>query len=418
MTIKETIPNSVQALCPHIDLVNPDSYQTTPFEWFKELRSDHPVIWHEDPDSGVGFWALTKREDLDFVSRNPDLFSSAARGCAFVEQGEEEMSMLRNMILNMDPPEHIGFRKLIAAAFKPKTIKAMEPFLRETARAILDRVARKGECEFVSEVAVPLPMATICHLVGADQSDADTIMGWADACLGGDDPEVTVEGTDLWTATKEIFVYSKMLADKYRGSDAKNLTVTLVNANVDGDALTDEQFGYFFFLLLIAGIETTRTATTTGMKLMIEHPDQLQKILDDPSLIPHAVEEVLRYDAPVIQFRRTAMQDVELRGKTIKKGDKVVFFYSSANHDEDVFAEPEKFDVTRGVDTNLQRDHRAFGTGEHFCLGAHLARLQLKVMYEEMFPRLRNPKFAGEYKRLRSHDVTAPKSMPIRFDAE
>ena len=416
--MKETTPNSVQALCPHIDLANPNSYQTTPFEWFKELRRDHPVIWHEDPNTGVGFWALTKREDLDYVSRNPALFSSAERGCAFNEVDEEQMVLLRNMILNMDPPDHIGFRKLIATAFKPRTIEAMEPFIRETARGIVDKVAHKGECEFVADVAMRLPMATICHLVGADLADADMIMGWADAALGANDPDLPVEKEDLWEATAQIFAYSKMLADKYRDSDAENLTVTLISANVDGEALTDEQFGYFFFLLLIAGIETTRTATTSGMKLMIENPDQLQKILDDPSLIPHAVEEVLRYDAPVIQFRRTAMEDVELRGKKIKKGDKVVFYYSSANHDEDVFDEPEKFDVTRGVNSNLQRDHRAFGTGEHFCLGAHLARLQLRVMYEEMFPRLCNPKFAGEYKRLNSYDVTAPKSMPISFDAE
>ena len=166
---------SIQSLCPHINLANPSSYQQTPFDWFKELRSNHPVIWHDDPETGVGFWVVTKREDIDYISRHPRLFSSSKRGFVFNEHSEEHLQALRNMILCMDPPDHIKYRKIIAAAFKPQTIDAMEPFLRREARSIVDKIAPRGECEFVTELAAHLPMAVICKLVGAPLQDGEKI---------------------------------------------------------------------------------------------------------------------------------------------------------------------------------------------------------------------------------------------------
>ena len=409
---------AIADLCPHINLANPGNYQQTPFHWYRELRQKCPVAWHEDADSGVGFWAITRQAELDYISRNPQLFSSSERGFTFKESTEDELVMLRNMLLTMDPPDHIKYRKIIAAAFKPRSIEALQPFLAKAAKRIIDEVAPRGECEFVADVAARLPMLVICHLLGAPESDAAQINDWANACLGEDDPEFSEQELDLWIAAGQIFEYARKLAERYRGSDADNLTVRLVKANVDGEALTDHEFGFFFFLILLAGPETTRTATTTGMKLLMEHPEQLQMLLDDPALIPDAVEEILRYDAPVIQFRRTATQDLELAGQQIRKGDKVVLSYASANHDEAVFEEPERFDITRGQRMDIHRAHRSFGTGEHFCIGVHLARLMLTTIFTEMLPRLRNARPAGEYRRLRSRDVTAPKSMPISFDPE
>ena len=403
--------------CPHIDLINPDLYQKqTPFNLFAELREKDPVHWHEDPETNVGFWAITKREHLDFVCRNPHIFSSEARSCVYAEWDDERVKLLSNMLLNMDPPKHIAFRKVISPLFKPGVIKSFRPLMEKHTRKLLDEVIPRGECDFVTEVGVPLTQTMIFELFGAPLDDREMINKWAVTFLGQNDKRFAPSLDDVFEAERKFCEYGFRLAEIYKGSTEDNLTVQVVNANIDGESLTAEEFGFFFFLLLLAGPETTYTALTNGMKLLIDHPDQLQMLIDNPKMIEQAVEEILRYESPVTLFRRTAMKNIELGGKQINAGDKVVFFYSGANHDEDVFDQPEKFDITRGSHMDLGREHRTFGTGEHFCLGAHMARMELNVMFEQILPRMRNPRLAGERVRLRSRSVTTPLSMPILFD--
>lgn len=403
--------------CPHIDLINPDNYQEqTPFVLFAELREKDPVHWHEDPETNVGFWAITKRDDLDFICRNPIMFSSQEKTCVYAEWDDERIKLLSNMLLNMDPPKHIAFRKIITPLFKPAAVAKLRPIMERHTRQLLDRIVPKGECDFVTDVGMVLTQTMIFELVGAPIEDRNMINTWSMTFLGQNDKKYAPSIKDVFEAERKLCEYGFKLAALYEGKDDDNLTVQLVNANVDGEKLSTEEFGFFFFLLLLAGPETTFTALTNGMKLLIEHPDQLQMLIDKPQLIENAVEEILRFDSPVTLFRRTAMEDCELGGKQIKKGDKVVFYYSAVNHDEDVFSDPERFDITRDLGKNLGREHRTFGSGQHFCLGVHLARMELNVMFEMLLPRMRNPRLIAERTRIRSRSVTTPSSMRIAFD--
>jgi len=400
--------------CPHIDLVNPDNYKNgVPNHWLAELRHNEPVYWHEDPSSGVGFWVVTRYDDLEFVSKNPLLFSSWERSCLFNEPTEEALAGLRLMMLNMDPPQHLQYRRVVNKAFIPKVVEAQLTHIHELAKSIVDGVAKKGRCEFVSEVAAELPLQVICELMGVALEDRHMIYHNTNIMIGADDPDMSTTPEEGQMAAIEIYAYGMKLLEQHQANPGNTLTGMLIDGTVDGESLTEDEFCSFFLLLLVAGNETTRTVTTNGMRLLIQHPDQLQKLVENPKLIPNAVEEMLRFDPAVIQFRRTAMQDVELGGQLIKKGDKVVIYYHSANRDEALFSDPDKFNVMR----ENAKEHRAFGIGEHYCLGAHLARLELNVMFNEIVPKLRNPRIVGEVDRLRSNFINGTKSMFVEFDA-
>lgn len=401
--------------CPaHIDLVNPDNYaRGVPNLWLKELRLDTPVGWHEDPINGVGFWAITKREDLDFVSKNPKLFSSAERTCLMREMDEEAVIMQRMMMINMDPPEHLQNRRIVNKVFMPKVIDEKLAHIRHIAREIVDRVAARGECEFVSEVATDLPLIVICELMGIPREDRQLIFDCTNTMVFADDPDMSTSEEDGQAAAAEIYTYGMKLLEQHHKNPTDSITGMLVDS-VDGDALSEDEFCSFLLILLVAGNETTRTVTVNGMRLLLEHPEQLQMLVEDPGLIPNAIEEMLRHQPAVIQFRRTAMENVEVGGQAIKKDDKLIMFYPSANRDEALFDDSDAFDITR----QNADEHRAFGIGEHFCLGSHLARLELLVIFEEVIGRLKNPQFAGPVKRLRSNFINGIKEMPIRFDAE
>jgi cytochrome P450 len=252
-------------------------------------------------------------------------------------------------------------------------------------------------------------------MMGVDnEQDEKRIFELTNIMIGADDPDMQTSSEEGTNAAIEIYTMGMALAERYR-NDArdKNLTTRLLHTEVEGEHLTEDEFCRFFLLLLVAGNETTRTVTSNGMRLLMEHPDQLQMLVDDPSLIPQAIEECLRFAPAVIQFRRTAMEDIELRGQQIKKGDKVVMYYASANRDEDIFPDSDKFDILR-----KNNDHRAFGIGEHFCLGAHLARLELNAIFHEIITRLHKPRFAGPVKRLRSNFINGVKEMRIEFEPE
>ena len=401
--------------CPrHIDLVDPDIYQqAVPNHFLKELRQNAPLSWYQDDTTGVGFWVVTRHEDLDYISKHPLLFSSAEKTCLMREMTEDQVMMQRLMMINMDPPDHLKNRRIVNKAFIPKVIEDKLKNIKHIAKDIVDKVAARGECEFVTEIAADLPLIVICELMGVAEQDRQMIFDCTNTMVFADDPDMSTSEEDGQLAAAQIYAYGMKLLEEHHNSPTDSLTGILVDS-VDGDGLTEDEFCSFFLILLVAGNETTRTVTVNGMRLLMEHPEQLQMLVDDLSLLPNAVEEMLRHQPAVIQFRRTAMQDVEVSGQLIKKGDKVILFYPSANRDEALFESGDDFDITR---SNADQ-HRSFGIGEHFCLGSHLARLELKVIFEEVISRLRNPKFNGPVKRLRSNFINGIKEMPIKFDPE
>ena len=407
--------------CPHFDLFNPQTYaKGTPFEQFKALRQQCPVSQQHDSVHNVNYWAITKREELDFVSKNPKIFSSEEMLAHLDDCDDELIALQRTQIINMDPPKHIKYRRITRNAFTSRAVDELSPFMEKTAKEIVDKVAARGECEFVSEIAAEMPLLVICTLLGIPLEDRTTFSGYVDTMLGINDPSLGISEDDATAAMIEIFTYSQELATKHKANPKKNVLSALLDGVVEGEHLTDEEFSTFFLLLIVGGIETTRTATSQGMRLLMEHPDQLQKLVDDPSLIPGAIEEILRFNPSFYAMRRTAMEDIELGGNQIKKGDKVILYYPSVNHDEDVFGEDaDSFDVTRAVRMpELKNEHRTFGVGQHFCLGSHLARKEMTAMFEALIPRLKNPKFAEPVDYLISNFISGIKVMKISFDPE
>ncbi|MDZ7785199.1 MAG: cytochrome P450 [Halioglobus sp.] len=403
--------------CPHFDLTAPETYRGgVPRDVFKYLRHEQPVFWHEDPEQGVGFWAVTRHEDLDFVSKNPQLFSSAERTCFLMEPQPDRLEIMRMQMINMDPPQHLKFRRLVRSAFTPRKVDSYEPRFREIARDIVEQAVQGGECEFVEDMAAELPLIAICELMGVPLEKRRRLFELTNTMLGMSDPELTTTEEDGETAMAEMFMIAHEMAELHKANPGDDIVNVLLTGTVEDEPLTDEEFCHFFLLLIVAGNETTRTVTSQAMRMLMEHPDQYQMLADNPDLLEGAIEEFLRYEPAVIAFRRTAMEDIELGGQQIKKGDKVEIFYQSANADETVFADPDVFDITRQQREDVRNGHRSFGVGEHFCIGSHLARLELKVIFEEILKRVRNPRLNGEINWLRSNFIHGIKKMPISFD--
>jgi cholest-4-en-3-one 26-monooxygenase len=397
-----------------VDLTNPDIFQQgTPHEMFRLLRREAPVFWHEEKD-GAGFWAITKYEDLKHVSKHTDLFSSARQGTLMRDPDPEVLRFLQSIMLNMDPPQHRRYRALINKGFTPRIVGGLHSHIQDMVRQIIDGVIEKGECDFVEDVAAVLPMEVICEMVGVPEEDRRRIYEIGNRMVGFDDPDLqdggTLELNDAEAASAEMFMYANKLRDKALKCPADDLATALVNAEVDGHRLTESEFDFFFLLLAIAGNETTRTVTTNGMIALLEHPDQLQELRDDPSLINSAVEEILRFAPAVHCFRRTAKADTAVRGQTMRENDKIMLWYPSANRDEDVFEEPDRFNIRRSPN-----EHVAFGVGEHFCLGANLARLELQEIFRGIVTRMHDIELAAPPRRLRSTFINGVKEMRIRF---
>lgn len=406
--------------CPYHQLIEPGAFQSTPFDSYQRLVDEGQPVWIDDPDMPEGGgWAVARREHIDFISRNPALFSSSDKGFIYKYFPEERLGFMRMLLLGMDPPEHRRHRKIVSDVFKPQSIDAMLPAMRERARAIVDRVAPRGECEFVQEVAAELPLQVICDIVGVPQEDRHDIMRWANAMIGREDPRYNPTGKESDEAEAKLFAYGMALGEKLLADEASTaLGRQVLLANLDGDRISTDEFWAFFYILLLGGTETTRTALTNGMYQLIQHPEQLQRLQRELKLIPAAIEEMLRFDPPITKMQRTARQDVTVGDVTLRQGDRIILFYPAAGRDRTVFAQPERFDIERGRDADLGREHRAFGVGEHYCLGVRLARAEMQVMLEEIIPRLRNPRLAGPMARIRSAELTAAQSMPITFDPE
>jgi cholest-4-en-3-one 26-monooxygenase len=402
-------------VAPEINLVDPDVYQRggPPYEMFSWLRTHDPVFWHANggEPGWPGFWAVTRHADIGYLSRHPEIFSSARRLSLFGEVPEERIELQRLMMLNMDPPQHTRQRAFVNRGFTPRMIGRLEEHIAEICHALLDDVQDSGRADFVTQIAAPLPLWVICELVGAPVEDRGRIFELSNVLIGSADPEFQVGPQAQQNAAAEIYTYGAALAEKRRAEPADDIVTRLLQPDDEGEALTSDEFDLFFLLLTVAGNETTRNAAAGGMLALFEHPDQWERLLKDPGLIPTAAEEIVRWVSPVNLFRRTALRDTELGGKQIAAGDKVVVFYSSANRDESVFELPDQFDVARDPNS-----HVGFGGGgPHFCLGRHLAAMELRILLQALTERMPGIRLDGEPGRLRSNFINGIKHMPVRF---
>jgi cytochrome P450 len=393
-----------------VDLADPDSFvEDVPHDAFARMRREAPVFFHPEPN-GPGFWVLSKYDDVKHASRTPEVFSSAIGGTNIETPPPEQLTALQRVIINMDPPEHRRFRALINKAFTPRMVDKVRPTVVRMAERIVDEIAPRGECEFVDEVAALMPMGVICELVGVAEEDRRTVYELTNRMIGSDDPELSATPLEAEMAMLEMFQYAAKTAERARSHPADDLATALVNAEIDGEHITDLEFNCFFLALAVAGNETTRSVTCHGMRLLIEHPDQRRALLDDPGLLDCAIDEMLRFAPPVHHFRRTASRDVTVRGQDVRAGDKVTLWYASANRDEDVFTRADVFDVRR-----RPNEHLAFGIGEHFCLGANLARMELHEILRELLARVPDMELDAPIRRLRSNFINGVKEMRVRF---
>ncbi len=397
-----------------IDLLDLDRFQRGEHhEMFTRLRAEEPVSWHEFPQ-GQGFWNVVRHEDVVRVNRDATTFSSEVGGVSIPTPnelpGEADFGDPRGlMMLYMDAPKHTRYRLLVNKGFTPRMIGLLEQYLTHRASLIVDRVIERGECDFVEDVASELPLQAIAEIMGVPQEDRKLLFEWSNRMIGIDDPEyANADGT---AAFVELYTYVNQLAAQRRSDPRDDIVTKLINAEVEGDRLSEAEFDMFMLLLTVAGNETTRNSTSWGMLALMQHPDQYRALVADPSRLDGAVEEVLRWASPVYHFRRTATAPVEIGGQPIAQGDKVVMWYISANRDDAVFRDPFTFDITRSPN-----EHVAFGGGgPHFCLGANLARAELKIVFRELLERIPDMRLAGDPQILRSNFIGGVKHLPVTF---
>jgi cytochrome P450 len=335
---------------------------------------------------------------------------------------EDSQDMVDNvsakMLINMDEPRHMKMRQIVRHAFSPEAVAQYLPFLRDRAREVVDAIAPGGQCEFVKDVAAELPLLTICYLLEVPAENRQQVFDWTNTMMFIEDPDAS-EGKDAaLEASVQLMQYAMSLKQGLTQASADTVTGRLASGKIDGVAISDEEFMWMFLMVITAGNETTRSGIAQGMRLLMEHPEQWQWLQDNPDKIPDAVDEMLRFNGPVISMRRTAMSDVQVGDAQIKKGDKVILHYPTVNLDEKVFGkDAHKFDVTRAArQPNLARDLRSFGTGSHYCLGTLLAKQEMRIMFTELLPRLKAPKFAGPVKYMNSFFLSSIREMPITFE--
>ena len=396
---------------PKIDLLSVASFaHGQPHDQFRWLRANAPVYRHPEPN-GPGFWAVTRYEDVCTVSRDPKTYSSYAGGIAIEDMNAEGLAASRNMMLFMDPPQHTRYRALVSQQFIPRSARAMKPRIEELARKIIDRVIDRGECDLVSQIAGELPSYVIADLMGIPLEDGRLLYEWTEKMHSSSE---AVPPFEKQSASMQMLNYALGIAEVKRKNPGDDLATRILNSEIDGDRLTPAEYAFFFLLLINAGGDTTRNLLAGGMLALFENPDQRRKLQADlEGLLPLAVDEMLRYVSHVIYMRRTALCDTELGGTKIREGDKLAIYYGSANRDEKVFSDPDKFDVAR-----TPNDHVAFGGGgTHFCIGAHIARIEIQVMLREILTRLPDIEAAGQAEWLPSNFISGPRYLPVRFSA-
>jgi cytochrome P450 len=426
------------------DLYDPRTYlDGLPLETFAALRREQPVYWQEeralsllgstgrstiasegselprvlDWPAGRGYWAVMRYADVEHVNRNPQLFSSNLGATQIRDPKPEELGHQRKMMLNLDPPAHSRLRRIVAKAFTPRAIGRLEPELRRRVRKVITDVAPTGRCDFPQDLSADLPISALADVMGVPADDRRLLFHWANRVIGFQDPEYAQydeHGKPIdprsRAALADMYAYAHELAREKRRRPTDDILSAVLGADVEGDRVSDEEFENFFFLLAVAGNETLRNAIPGGMLALMNHPAERRRLLEDPTLLSTAIEEMLRYASPVMCFRRTAAADTKLAGVPIRAGDKVVVYYASANHDETAFLEPSRFDVAR-----TPNDHLSLGIGPHFCLGAFLARLEMRVFFEELLWTLPDMEIDGPIERLWSNFQSGIKHMPVRF---
>lgn len=404
----QAIPGSVPS--ETVDFLDPAVVERgVPHAAYRALRQSAPVSFQRSPCSGAddpGYWLLTRHGDVHRALIDSASYSSWLGTTSLRPEPAERLDVSRLMLLNMDPPAHTRYRRLISRSFASRAVEQLEPRVQQMCRELIDRIAARGSCEFVEDVASPLPMRVIFALLGVPEADWQNLVALSNHMIDN-------AGTDAaFGAALSMYSYSDQLASARRGSPGDDLISQLLTAEVNGDKLTQPEFNAFFLLLVVAGNETTRNLISGGLLALLENPEQLERLRQDRSLLPSAIEEMLRYVAPVVQFRRTAARDIELHDQHLREGDRVILSFSSANRDERVFTDPDRFDITRSPNP-----HVAFGVGPHLCIGASLARLEARCLFDELLPRLSELALDGPVVRARSCLINGIKSLPLRFRA-
>ena len=395
-----------------IDLLAATWGRGVPHDQFDRLRAEAPVYFHPEHDGGPGFWAITKHADVRALSHDSATFSSEVGGTFIPTSDEEVLASLRLTILNMDPPKHNRYRRLVSKGFTPRMITMLVEEIERRAAVVVDNVCEKGEVEFVEEIAAQVPVQMICEMIGLEPEVWPRMFELSNQLIGSrDDPDYQELPGGPEAGAMEVYMLCDEVAANRRANPRDDIMTALVEAELDGERLTDAELNLFFITLIVAGNETTRNLINHSMVSLVEHPDQAQRLRDDPSLWDTAVDEMLRYGASIHNFRRTATRDTEIRGVPIAEGDKVVMYYTSANRDEEVFEDPHRFDVGR-----TPNDHVTFGGGGvHYCLGASLARAEIKATMRQVVERLPDLELTAPPNRLHSDFVNGIKTMPVRF---
>jgi cytochrome P450 len=379
-----------------------------PHEAIDALRAEAPVAW-QDMEGEPGFWAVLRHADVVKVAREPVLFSATQGGVVLEDLPPDSLEMMRGMLLAMDPPRHLTYRKPLADSFKAKVIAGMEDQIRELTRNVLDDAAEAGEVDFVHDVAAHIPTQVMGRLMGLPEADWALLHTLAERQTSGQDPDVVGEVDH--SASIEMAMYAiGFAADRRTQPPQEDLTTLILDGDFGGTQMSDVDFGSFFVQLVTAGNDTTQTMLSSGLLALLEHPEQMAALRADRRLIAGAVEEILRWANPLHYFRRTASEDTVLGGQQIAAGDKVAMYYTAANRDPDVFADPHAFDIRRSPNPHL-----SFGIAEHFCLGVHLARLEGRIFFEELLARFERIEPTGEPVRLRSNLNNSYRKVPVRL---
>ena len=394
-----------------VDIYDPDLYVEGPIhEIFAELRRTEPVYWQDMPGE-PGYWAVLRHADLCAVAKDPAIFSAEDKGVVLEDPEPAQLAQSRNMMLMMDPPRHGDHRHPLVGSFKAKAIGELEGQVRAICVEILEQVPADGEVEFVHDVAAMLPNQVVGELMGLPPEDGHMIRRWAEESTSAQDPELasTYQSAD---GMAQMGMYAIELAARRRQEPPRDDLMSLILAgDFGGGPMTDLEFGSFFVQLVTAGNDTTKSMLSSGLQVLLDHPDQMAELRADHSLIPGAVEEILRYANPLHYFRRTALADTMIGGQAIAAGDKIAMMYTSANRDEEVFDRPDEFNIHRSPNPHL-----SFGIASHFCLGVHLARLEGRVFFEELLTRFPTITQTGPARRVRSNLNNGLKTLPVRLE--
>jgi cytochrome P450 len=402
-----------QASALDVDLSDPATFVAgVPHDAFRWLREHDPVHWQEETGAsgspkGHGYWALTRHADIAYVSKHSELFSSEVGSAVMSELPPRDLQNMRQQLINMDPPTHTDLRKLMNPHFKPGAVRGTEEHTRRIVRETLGALGGAPECDFVEDISAPISLRALTHFLGVPDKHSRKFYRWTNKLIGASDPSISSEFRGR-LAVLEIFLYAARARRKRRRQPTHDIYSSLIHGLVEGAPLDRLQLGMNYFLLIIAGNETTRNALSGGVQALCEHPDEFGRLRREPSLLPRAIEEMLRFSTPVMQFRRTATRDTRVGEREIAKGDKLVLYYGAANRDPAVFEDPERFDITRS-----SNPHLAFGTGAHFCMGSHMARLEMRIALEELIERFPKLALRAPPVRLQSNFINGIKSMPV-----